>query len=113
MTPNQERIQTYNDGVAILLKCNDLGDPGDAPDLVYTEAGKLCYESRTVGVSRYYQAMQNNIRADLLLRLPRRDQVTIHDRIRIGETDYTIRQIQYPAEVRPRSMDLTVEAITS
>lgn len=51
MTPNQERIQTYNDGVAILLKCNDLGDPGDAPDLVYTEAGKLCYETPTVRLS--------------------------------------------------------------
>lgn len=112
MTPNQQPIQTYNDGMAVILKCTDLGDPGDAPNLVYTEADKLCFESRTVGASRFYQAMQLNIRADLLLRFPRRDHVTIHDRIRIGGTDYTIRQIQYPAEVRPRSMDLTLEAIT-
>lgn len=112
MAKEQDRIQTYNDGVAVVLKCTDLADPGDAPNLAYAESEKLCYESRTVGVSRYYQAMQNNLRADLLLRFPRRDHVTAQDRIRIGATDYTIRQIQYPMEARPLSMDLTLEAVT-
>jgi len=105
------QIQTYNDGVAVILKAEDQAESGDAPDLVYAPAEKLCYESRTVGVSRFYQAMQNNIKADLLLRFPRRGWVTVHDRVRVSGTDYLIRQIQYPVEARPLSMDLTLEAI--
>lgn len=111
MMKNQEQIQTYNDGVATVLKCTDTAAPGDAPNLEYLPEEKLCYQSRTVGVSRFYQAKQNNIKADRLLRFPRRDLVTVHDRIRIAGTDYIIRQIQYPVEVRPLSMDLTLEAI--
>lgn len=105
------QIQTYNDGVAAILKAEDTAAPGDAPNLAYTPAEKLCYGSRTVGMSRFYQAMQNNIKADLLLRFPRREWVTVHDRIRIAGKDYIIRQVQYPQDVRPLSMDLTLEVI--
>ena len=105
------QIQVYSDGILQLYKACDAAEEGNAPDIRHKPMGKMWYQSRTVGVSRYYQAMQNNVKADLLVRIPKRKGLTTNDMVTIGKTRYAIKQIQYPVDVIPPSMDLTLEAV--
>jgi hypothetical protein len=65
-------------------------------------------------MSRYYAAMQANVQISYVLRCPRLRSVSTQDvAVPNDGAQYAIRQIQYPEDVVPPVMDLTLEAVTS
>ncbi len=64
-----------------------------------------------VGIKRFYTAMQADTRVDRLIRCPRLGCVSIHDVVVIGGEQYEIEQVQYPVEVKPPSMDVTLRRL--
>jgi len=76
----------------------------------------LRYKERTVGMSRFYNAMQNNIKVDSVIRCPEvrglsEKATDILVAILIDGQQYTVKQIQYIEDATPPSMDLTLERL--
>lgn len=102
--------QQFNDGVVKIYSVSNIAEPGEMPVDKLTLVYSLRYEERTVGITRYNQMKQSNIRVDRLLRCPLRPNVTTeYVAIPNDGKQYDIRLIQYPRDIEPPVMDLTLE----
>lgn len=107
--PKQTLTQTYNNGICQICEITNIGEPGELPKDGLKEKVKLRYEERTVGMSRFWTAMQAHARIDMLIRTPRIRGVNNFDIVLLPDGEqYEIRQIQYPRDVEPPSMDLSL-----
>jgi SPP1 family predicted phage head-tail adaptor len=108
------KTQTFNDGMVKIHGTTNGAAPGDAPKDALAQSPKfsLRFEVRTVGVNRYYAAMQNKIKVDMLVRCPRQRNVSTDDKAIINDGDqFHIRQVQFPPDVEPPCMDLSLEKV--
>jgi len=108
-----QMTQTFNDGVLTIYSVSNDAEPGDmAKDKLTLKVEKLRYDERIVGMSRYWIALQAQKKIDFLVRTPRIDSVNTQDIVvPISGHHYLIKQIQYPKEVFPKSMDLSLERL--
>lgn len=105
-------IQHFNSGIVDIYKAEDIAPNGKAYEEKLTRKYKLQYSERTVGINRYYAAMQNNVKVDVVIRTHRLLDVTTDDKARTHDGClYKIIQIQYPDKIEPPCMDLTLERI--
>ena len=69
----------------------------------------LRYEEQRLGIQRYYNAMQNQIQVERVIRVPRAGQITNQD---VAETEdgqrYRIDLVQAVQDVWPPCLDLTL-----
>ena len=108
------KFESYSDGVVGIYKVTDLAQPGDLPVEGLVLKQSLRYKERTVGMTRYYAAMQNNIKVDFVIRCPEvrglsEKATDILVAILIDGQQYEVKQIQYIEDAVPKSMDLTLE----
>ena len=107
--PSNEVTQSYNDGVVTVYSVTDSARPGYQPVEQLTEKIKLRYEEQRLGIQRYYNAMQNQIQVERVIRVPRAEQITSQD---VAETEdgrrYRIALVQTVDGVWPPSQDLTL-----
>jgi cellobiose phosphorylase len=105
--------QTFNDGVVNIYSVANIADAGKMPEEGITiKVSALHYEERTVGMSRFYTAMQNQAKVEQMLRVPRIDSVSSQDvAIPNDGNQYKIIQVQYPKDVEPPVMDLSLERL--
>ncbi|WNX85251.1 hypothetical protein RWV98_02955 [Agathobaculum sp. NTUH-O15-33] len=99
----QNKKQTFNDGIVKVYAVDDQ----DRLTLKET----LRFHRRTVGIKRYYTAMQVSQKVDAVLRCPFRDSVAALDMALIGDVQYRIDFVQYPEDAAPPVMDLTLQKI--
>ena len=108
------RMQTFNDGVVDIYSVENIAESGNMPHegLISKYIG-LRYEERTVGMNRFWSAMQNSVKIDMLIRAPRLRDVSTQDIaiLSIDNKQYKIKQIQYPPDVQPPVMDLSLERL--
>ena len=64
------KFQSFPDGVVSIYKMDNIGAPGDMPVEGLVLKQTLRYKERTVGLNRFYSAMQNNIKVDYVIRCP-------------------------------------------
>ncbi len=106
--------QTFNDGIVSIYKVQDISEPGNTPinSLLIKHAG-LRYEERTVGMGRFWTAAQNNVKIDMIIRVPRLRDVSTQDVaiLNIDNKQYEIKQVQYPPDIQPAVMDLSLERL--
>lgn len=108
----RKQSQTFNDGVVKIYSVENNAEAGNMPKSGLTLKETLRYDELTVGIKRFYTAMQNNIKIDLLLRCPRKRSISTQDiAIPIDGEQYEIKQVQYPKNVVPLSMDLSLEKV--
>lgn len=109
----KQQTQTYNDGVMNIYSVGNTAAAGNKPkDELAIKVSSLHYEERVVGMGRFWTAMQASSKIDLLLRTPQLRNVSTQDiAIPIDGKQYRIVQIQYPKDVEPPSMDLSLERI--
>ena len=107
--PSNEVTQSYNSGVVTVYAVTDSARPGYQPVEQLTEKIKLRYEEQRLGIQRYYNAMQNQIQVERVIRVPRAEQITSQD---VAETEdgrrYRIDLVQTVDGVWPPSQDLTL-----
>ena len=100
-------IQTYNDGLVYIHET-----VADAAKTIQSKPKvKLFFAYRTVGVTRYYAAQRENENIAYLLRCPLWESVKRDDIAILNGEQFSIKLIQYPQDVTPKSMDLTLEAV--
>lgn len=112
----QSKAQTYNDGLVKIYKLGNTAQPGDMPKEGLALKQTLRYHERTVGVNRYYAALKDDVRIDAVLRCPRIDGIseTKADILIAVPNDglkYRVVQVQYPEDVTPPSMDISLERL--
>ena len=110
--PSNEVTQSYNSGVVTVYAVTDSARPGYQPVEQLTEKIKLRYEEQRLGIQRYYNAMQNQIQVERVIRTPRHGQITNQD-VAITEDgrQYRIDLVQTVQNVWPASQDLTLAKI--
>ena len=112
----KSQTQSYNDGIVSIYKVSDISLPGDMPVDGLVLQQTLRYKERTVGLNRYYSALQNNIKVDFVIRCPEvrglsQKSTDILVAILIDDQQYKVMQIQYIEDAQPPSMDLTLERV--
>ena len=109
---SSEVTQNYNDGVVTTYAAQDAAEPGYQPKPELAKKCVLRYEERRLGVQRYYDAMQNQIRVERVLRIPRAP-VTSQD---VAETEdgrrYRVDLVQAVDGAWPPSLDITLTTYT-
>jgi hypothetical protein len=105
MIQNPLKLQTYNDGLVDIYEAVSPRKIAAAPKI------KLRFEDRTIGVTRHYAAQQANAKIAHVLRCPRIKTVSTQDIAVLDGHQYNITFIQYPKDVTPLSMDLTLEEV--
>lgn len=91
--------QTFNDGVVKIYEVSDISAPGDKPKEWMMHKLTMRYRRRTIGITRYYAAMQANVKIDMLIRCPSRDEISSQDIAVISGEQYKISQIQHKEEI--------------
>jgi SPP1 family predicted phage head-tail adaptor len=106
--------QVFNDGIVTIYSVTNSAAAGDNPVEKLTLKESLHYAERTVGLNRHYAASMANVDVKYVLRCPRRRCVSNQDiAIPNDGRQYQIEQVQYPEDIRPPVMDLTLEEITA
>lgn len=105
-----EISQAYNDGVVTIYSVSDGAASGFLPEPAYTEIVKLCYQERKLGVKRYYDAKQNQIHAERVIRVPASSFAITNQNVAETENGkrYRIDLVQVVPDVYPPSVDLTL-----
>ena len=108
-----KQTQTFNDGVCKIYKVENTALPGDMPVDGLVLKQTLRYKERTVGMGRYYAALQNNIKVDFVIRCPEvrglsEKNTDILVAILIDGQQYKVVQLQYIEDAQPPSMDITL-----
>lgn len=105
--------QTFNDGVLEIYNVDNIAAPGNKPVQGLTKkVGPLRYEERVVGMSRFWTAKQYNAKVQQVLRVPRVSNVDIDDIAMLADgSQYKILQVQYPTDIKPNVMDLSLEKV--
>lgn len=101
--------QPLTSGVVTVYGEHDVAPPGYLPQVQLNKKATLRYEERSLGIQRYYNAAQNQIQIERVIRIPRYAGVTNQD---IAQTEdgtyYRIDLVQAVMDVYPPCMDLTL-----
>lgn len=103
--------QCFNDGMVRICTVTDGADPGRQPVEELATRITLRFEERKVGIQRHYDALQNQIRVERVIRVPHAGHVTTQDAVvdRDGRV-YRIDLVQMVPDVYPQADDLTLVA---
>lgn len=104
--------QNFEDGLASIYGVTDGAAPGYKPKPALTKNVTLRYEERRLGIQRYYEAQQNQVQIERVIRVPRFSAVSSQD-VAVTEDgkQYRVDLVQIVTDVFPASMDLTLSRI--
>ena len=110
--PEHKITQSYNDGMLTVYTVSDEAAPGRQPVRRLAELVKLPYETRRVGIQRYYAAAQNQTKVQRVLRVPHSGKPVTNRCLADTEdgSRYRIDLVQFVPDVYPPSDDLTLIA---
>ncbi|MCX7772214.1 MAG: hypothetical protein N2376_03775 [Clostridia bacterium] len=105
--------QTFNDGVVNIYSIGNIAEPGNKPkDGLTLKVGQLRYKKRTVGMGRFWIAMQALAKIDMVIRVPLLPNISSQDvAIPIDGEQYKIVQVQQPEDVSPPVLDLSLQRL--
>ena len=108
--PEHKITQSYNDGMLTVYTVADEAAPGRQPVRRLAELVKLPYETRHVGIQRYYAAAQNQTKVQRVLRVPHSGKPVTNRCLADTEdgSRYRIDLVQFVPDVYPPSDDLTL-----
>lgn len=108
--PEHKITQSYNDGMLTVYTVADEAAPGRQPVRRLAELVKLPYETRRVGIQRYYAAAQNQTKVQRVLRVPHSGKPVTNRCLADTEdgSRYRIDLVQSVPDVYPPSDDLTL-----
>ena len=104
--------QTFNDGLCGFYSVTDVSKPGSMPVEKLELKGRLRYAERMVGMNRFTQFLQNDVEIALMIRVPRKIEVSTQDyAIPNDGHQYKVVQVQYPPDITPKCMDISLSRI--
>lgn len=113
--PDNRISQTFNDGIVNIFRESNTAAPGRLPEIALTPVVSLKYEERRLGLQRYYEGKQNQLRVERVIRVPHQlaEAVSTMDTaITEDRRQYRIDLIQFVPDVYPPADDLTLVKYT-
>lgn len=108
----KKRIEAFTDGLADFYCVKNIAEDGDAPKEQLKEIVKnVRFAERVTGVTRFYKALQNNIKISLTIRTPKLRGINTQDVCVIGREQYKIVMVQQKNELYPPCTDMSLERI--
>lgn len=105
-------FQTFNDGVCSISRVKNVAEPGNKPkEGLEAKYGRIPFERRTIGLQRFYQAMQADVQITDLIRIPYQMNISTNDVCVIEGKQYRIKQVQAIKDTLPAAADLTLERL--
>lgn len=109
---NQIMFQTFNDGICSIYEQQNTSTPGNKPKMQLRRiAERVPYETRKVGIRRFYDAKQENVEIERLIRIPAPFCVSTQNICILGGVQYGIYQVQDVLDSIPRSKDLALKRL--
>lgn len=110
--PGNEISQQYTSGVLTAYRVRDGAKPGFAPAPELHKLGVLRYEELRLGLTRYYQAMQNQVQIKKVVRVPKGLDISTQD-VAVTEDgrQYRVDLVQLADGVWSPSLDLTLAQV--
>lgn len=121
--PGNEISQSFNSGLASIYAVTDTAQPGYRPVETPTLTVKVPFENIKLGIQRYYEAKQNQVEIERVIRVPNpgpqypisnQDIVQLNEWIlEEGESpkQFRIELVQMAEGIYPPSLDLTLSRI--
>lgn len=104
-------FQKFNDGIADIYSVENVSEKGDRPKEVLKLKYRLRFSRRTIGVKRYYEAMQAQVRLSNLIRVPVRNDISPQDVAVISGRQYRIEQVQHIGDTLPPTTLLSLSRL--
>lgn len=105
-----KKTQNFNDGVVKIYEVTNTASDGSMPVEGIALKQTLRYKERTVGLTRRNFARQDNVVIRYVLRCQRLRDVSAQDvAIPNDGKQYRIWDVQYPEDIDPPVMDITLE----
>ena len=113
MIKQKPQDNPYPDGIVKLYHEENQAKPGNMPKEGLRYRLTLRYRRKTVGMTRYYTALQQQQRIDEMIRCPLEPSVSVRDIAEVypGGKRYIVRQVQYPENTTVPMMDLALERL--
>lgn len=106
------RPEVFNDGKADFYSVKNCAEKGDMPkDKLEKIYLNIRYSERVTGITRYFAALQNDIKISLTIRVPRLNAVSTQDICVIGGEQYKIVSLQHKNGLFPPCSDISLERI--
>lgn len=102
---------SFNDGICDIYSVENSAAPGDRPVEKLIEKYHLRYQAHIVGMSRYFEGLQANVKISNAVVCPLRADVNPQDVAIINGRQYRIVQKQERRTTRPASMLLSLADI--
>lgn len=106
-TPTE--FQTYNDGICVIYTVVNKAEAGNMPQKgLQVKFDRVPFERRKLGLTRFYQAMQADVKVEDVIRVPRNRQIQTNDICSKDGRRYRISLAQEVKDTLPPSTDLTL-----
>lgn len=111
--PAHDVSQSYNSGMVSIYAVTDAAEPGYQPQASLVMVLHVPYDERKLGIKRYYEAAQNQIHVERVIRIPKTNVVITNQHLAETEDGRRFRiDLIQSADVYPPSLDLTLVSYT-
>lgn len=106
------QFQTFNDGICSIFGKSNNSKQGNMPVIgLEKKADRVPFERRKVGIRRFYDAKQENVEIELLLRIPEAFHVSTQDICVVSGVQYGIYQVQDVTDTMPKAKDISLKKL--
>ena len=112
MSEKRKKLQPLNDGFLQICEVADTSEPGEMPEQGITVLWEHAFAERIVGSKRFYEALRESSRIDMVVRCHLNRDCTTHHIVQMPDGEqYEIKQVQRILDTDPKAMDLSLERL--
>ncbi len=97
----KEKFLTFNHGVADFFRLVNVAQAGNKPVYQREKIVTLRFEYETLGMNRFYTALQADVKLDELIITPLYRSISTQDIVAIFGKSYRIEQVQHITDTKP------------
>lgn len=109
-----KKYQTFNDGTAYIYEIKNVAEKGNQPKLGLSEKVNLRFKFKTVGMTRFFTAQQNEINIAETIIVPQSRKISVHDVVILTtskERQYAVEQVQHKDDTFPKTSLITLSEL--
>lgn len=107
----KEKFLTFNHGVADFFRLVNVAQAGNKPVYQREKIVTLRFEYETLGMNRFYTALQADVKLDELIITPLIRSVSTQDIAVINDVPYRIEQVQHISDTKPPASRFSLSRI--
>ena len=111
MIVHNKPFEAFADGRVTVYYVVDIAEVGDRSRDGLRKLPSLPFDYKTVGISRYTRGMQYDAKIAAVISVPLSPQVSTQNVVIIGDTQYSIWQVQRIMDTRPPTLKLSLEKV--